>query len=202
MEDNLLKAATWGSEAHKYQTRKNDKSSYFCHPLAVAWFLQDKIKIRDSYVLTAAILHDVVEDTNKTLKDVSDTFGHYVAKIVAEVSDDKSLSKADRKRAQLEHVADKSDEAKLVKAADMWHNLTTLINDAPADWTVERVQGYFIWKKMIYLKGIKGLNYRIDTIMDELFDTTIFVGGKEYPAIPCDDDQLDEACANHLATLN
>jgi guanosine-3',5'-bis(diphosphate) 3'-pyrophosphohydrolase len=72
-----------------------------------------------------------------------------VAGVVAEVTDDKSLPKARRKRLQVEHAAKASGRAKLVKLADKICNLEDILESPPADWTVERKREYFDWAKEV-----------------------------------------------------
>jgi hypothetical protein len=55
-------------------------------------------------VLAAALLHDTLEDTETTLVELGAAFGDEIAAIVAEVSDDKTLEKAERKRRQIAHA--------------------------------------------------------------------------------------------------
>ena len=73
------------------------------------------------------------------------TYNESLFSIVDEVSDDKSLPKAERKRLQIEHAAHSSREAKLVKLADKIHNLRDLERTTPVGWTEERVREYFQW---------------------------------------------------------
>ncbi len=56
----------------------------------------------DPFVLAAALLHDTIEDTDTTYDELVEAFGKRVADIVAEVTDDKTLEKSERKQAQLE----------------------------------------------------------------------------------------------------
>jgi len=65
--------------------------------------------------IAAALLHDTVEDTETSLDEIEARFGAAVAAVVAEVTDDKNLPKAERKRLQVVKAAAKSDRAKLVK---------------------------------------------------------------------------------------
>ena len=53
---------------------------------------------------SAAILHDTLEDTQTTPAELRDAFGDRIASIVEEVTDDKNLPKAERKRLQIEHA--------------------------------------------------------------------------------------------------
>ena len=58
--------------------------------------------------MIAALLHDAIEDCEVPRKLIAATFGEEVAAIVSEVTDDKRLPKAKRKRKQIETAADKS----------------------------------------------------------------------------------------------
>lgn len=81
--------------------------------------------------LQAALLHDTVEDTDTTPTELEAKFGPVVARIVQEVTDDKSLPKRERKRVQVEHAAQCSRQAKLVKLADKLYNLRDLNRCTP-----------------------------------------------------------------------
>lgn len=84
-----------------------------------------------------------VEDTETSMTELMEKFGPVIAGIVAEVTDDKTLPKEERKRLQVAKAATKSDEAKLVKIADKISNLRDIVVSPPADWSVERRQNYF-----------------------------------------------------------
>lgn len=79
----------------------------------------------------AALLHDTVEDTDTTLAELEAKFGPIVARIVQEVTDDKSLSKQERKQLQVEHAPHCSHQAKLVKLSDKLYNLRDLNRCTP-----------------------------------------------------------------------
>lgn len=82
-------------------------------------------------VMQAALLHDTVEDTDTTFEELESVFGATVARIVQEVTDDRSLLKAERKRLQVEHAPHCSHQAKLVKLADKLYNLRDLNRCTP-----------------------------------------------------------------------
>lgn len=67
----------------------------------VAHILANEAGVTDLDVLLAAILHDTVEDTDTTLNEIEWNFGERVRGIVAEVTDDKSLPKQERKKLQV-----------------------------------------------------------------------------------------------------
>lgn len=83
------------------------------------------------FVLQAALLHDTVEDTDTSPAELEAKFGPIVARIVQEVTDDKSLPKQERKRQQVEHAPHCSRQAKLVKLADKLYNLRDLNRCTP-----------------------------------------------------------------------
>ena len=65
--------------------------------------------------IVTALLHDTIEDTETTEQELVRLFGQEVTAIVLEVTDDKALPKAERKRLQIENAPDISRRAKLVK---------------------------------------------------------------------------------------
>jgi len=75
---------------------------------------------------------------------------------VAEVTDDKSLPKEERKRLQIEKTPAKSRRAKLLKIADKTSNLRGLINSPPVGWTEARLRDYVVWAKNV-VQSCRGL---------------------------------------------
>lgn len=114
--DLILEAAAFAADRHRRQRRKDEEASpYINHPLALAHILSREGKVSDPIVLCAALLHDTVEDTETTLDELERRFGAEVAAIVAEVTNDETLPKAEQKRLQVANAASKSSGAKLVK---------------------------------------------------------------------------------------
>lgn len=103
--------------------------------IGVAQILTAEGNVTDLNVLMAAILHDTVEDTDTTFDELEQRFGSKIRRIVEECSDDKTKSKLERKRLQIEHAKDASFEAKLVKLADKLYNLRDLERSIPRGWT-------------------------------------------------------------------
>jgi (p)ppGpp synthase/HD superfamily hydrolase len=147
----FVRAASFAAMKHKEQRRKNASADpYINHPLAVANVLVEcGILYTYEEVLIGAVLHDTVEDTNTTLDELEKLFGPYIAHLVAEVTDDKSLSKTERKRLQITHAKHASVSAKLIKLADKYDNLRGLLADAPKGWAPSRIQGYFLWAREV-----------------------------------------------------
>ena len=152
----LFKALAFAAHKHRDQRRKDAEASpYINHPIALADVLVNEGGVTDVEVLCAALLHDTVEDTATTHEELVDAFGSRIARIVAEVTDDKHLPKAERKRLQVEHAPHLSHEAKLVKLADKLCNLRDVADRPPAGWDLPRRREYFEWAKQV-IDGLRG----------------------------------------------
>ena len=150
----VLRAAERAAQLHQDQRRKGaHKRPYINHPLEVAQRLAAVAGITDPEILAAALLHDTVEDTTATEQDILDEFGSRVADLVAEVTDDKSLQKAERKRLQVEHAPHLSPEAGLIKISDKTSNVLDLVRDPPPDWPHQRLVAYLDWAEAV-VRGI------------------------------------------------
>jgi hypothetical protein len=103
------------------------------------------------------LLHDGVEDQEVPVEMIAREFGKQVADIVMEVTDDKTLSKDERKRKQIEAAPKKSREAKLIKLADKTSNLRAIASSPAADWSVKRRLEYIEWAKNV-VAGLRGMS--------------------------------------------
>ena len=106
--DNLSKildAASFAAKKHKDQKRKgSDGEPYINHPIEVANLLTNVGGVNDPDMIIAALLHDTVEDCGVSFEEIEEKFGTVVADYVRELTDDKSLPKAERKQLQIEHA--------------------------------------------------------------------------------------------------
>ena len=165
----VIRAMAFVANKHRNQRRKDaDASPYINHPIALADVLANEAFIQDERVVIAAILHDVLEDTETTEQELVRNFGQDAADLVSEVTDDKKLPSAERKRLQVEHAGKLSRRAKLIKVADMVCNLRDVANSPPKDWPLERRQEYFDWAKAV-VDGVKGAHPELERIFDEAF---------------------------------
>lgn len=126
----LLKSAFYfAKKAHKGQFRHSGEP-YFTHPLAVAQIVADLTS--DTAVTIAALLHDVVEDTDVCLETIKNLFGDQVAKMVdgvTKISKTVIACKETRKTASLNKLttAIESDRSiGIIKLADRLHNMETI----------------------------------------------------------------------------
>ena len=165
----LLKALAFAAHKHRDQRRKDAEASpYINHPIALADVLMNEGGVTDVEVLCAALLHDTVEDTATTHEELANAFGSRIARIVAEVTDDKALPKSERKRLQVEHAASISREAKLVKLADKICNLRDVMERPPAKWDLQRRREYFDWAKQV-VDRMRGVHPRLESQFDDIY---------------------------------
>lgn len=125
----VRRAHAFGEEAHRGQFRKSGEA-YIYHPLAVAQILAHMQL--DAVTVTAAILHDVIEDTDAVASELESRFGAEVAHIVEGVSKLDRASDQSRESAQAHSLRKlllaMTDDIRviLVKLADRLHNMRTL----------------------------------------------------------------------------
>ena len=164
----FVKAVAFAADKHRTQCRKDaDASPYINHPIALANVLANEGGVTDVVVLSAAVLHDTIEDTNTTAEELTAIFGAKITATVLDVTDDKSLDKHVRKQRQIEHAPHISKEAKLVKLADKICNLRDILASPPADWSPERKQGYFDWAAKV-VAGVRGVHPELEAVFDGL----------------------------------
>ena len=80
--------------------------------------------------------------------------------LVAEVTDDKTLPKAERKALQVLHAAQASPRAKMIKMADKTSNLRSLVASPPAGWSAERIADYVDWAERVIV-GCRDANAQL-----------------------------------------
>ncbi len=159
---SLLDALEYAAEMHRDQRRKGAEASpYINHPIQVARLLASVGGVSDLPALMAAILHDTIEDTTTEKQDLVERFGDEVAGLVEEVSDDKSLPKAERKKQQVDHSPHLSDRAKMIKIADKICNVRDIAENPPAHWDLDRRRRYFDWANAV-VDGCRGVNDELE----------------------------------------
>jgi len=164
----FTKSAHFAARMHSGQTRKGDEEApYINHPLEVVNLLTNIGMVEDFNILIAAALHDTIEDTETTKEEIIELFGDEVCKMVLELTDDKSLPKAERKQKQIEHAPNLSHGAKLVKLADKISNIRDVVENPPVGWSNERRREYVEWGEKV-VAGLRGANKNLEKHFDEL----------------------------------
>jgi (p)ppGpp synthase/HD superfamily hydrolase len=137
-------AEDFATEAHAGQLRKYSGKPYIEHPLAVIELLMRYYDV-DETVLTAALLHDVVEDTEVTIEEIGQIFGKEVAELVYDLTDHftpenyPNKNRVERKKLENERLATISDDAKKIKVCDIADNLSSIVAADPR-WGVRIMQ--------------------------------------------------------------
>ncbi len=174
IKDVVIRAIEFAAQRHSGQTRKgNTKSPYINHPIKVVSLLID-FQENDSNLLSAAALHDVIEDTargdreiQQLEKIIEEKFGNKVLSIIWEVTDDKQLPFKERKQKQIQDTPNLSHEAKKIKIADKICNLTDLKEDPPVGWSNERKNTYIEWAGKV-IEGARGVNGELEAYFDKI----------------------------------
>ncbi len=146
----LLRAACFAADKHGAQRRKGGAAEpYVNHVLEVARLVADALETSDEPLVMAALLHDTLEDTETSYEELTGLFGEDVASLVAEVTDDKTLPNAERKRLQVEHAATRTRRAQMIKIADKISNLRSMAVSPPAGWDEARKREYVKWARAV-----------------------------------------------------
>jgi len=165
----VIEALAFSAHKHRDQRRKDSRASpYINHPIDLANVLCNEGGIRDEVVICAALLHDTIEDTETSPEELRHRFGDDICAVVLETTDDKRLTKRERKRLQIEHASGLSRQAKLVKLADKICNLRDIAHSPPERWDLERRQRYFDWARQV-VDGLRGVDARLERAFDEAF---------------------------------
>lgn len=120
--DAWQRAASFAARHHLHQLRRDGKTPYAAHPFRVAMTLRHVFEIADPVAITAALLHDVIEDTTVDYDDLAEEFGTEVADVVAALSKDARMPEPERERAYDEQLSRAGWRAKAIKLADVYDN--------------------------------------------------------------------------------
>lgn len=162
---DLARAYHFAAVRHLNQQRKGKAGEpYINHLTEVADLVATATGGDDVELVIAAVLHDVLEDTETSFDELVEAFGPQVAAMVAEVSDDKTLPKSERKRMQIEHAAQLTHGAKVIKLADKTANLRSLDKSPPADWDAARIADYADWALAV-ADGCRGANPALESLL-------------------------------------
>jgi len=133
---SIREAHAFALERHKGQYRKFTKEPYIRHPEQVVCILA--LYSTNDSMLTAAMLHDVVEDTYTTIYEVQETFGKEVADLVSELTEDPKTKKTFGKKIYMSmHINNLSSKAFTIKLADRLHNIMGLLDPRMSEGFVE-----------------------------------------------------------------
>lgn len=163
----VLKAADAAARWHVNHRRKGAaQEPYINHLLEVASLVAEATEGKDPELIAAALLHDAIEDQEVPAEIIERDFGPRVLALVREVTDDKTLDKATRKRLQIEKANTRSRGAKLIKLADKTSNLRSVATSPAPEWSDERRLDYIAWAKQV-VAGLRGASKWLEDQFDE-----------------------------------
>ncbi|MBP2229157.1 (p)ppGpp synthase/HD superfamily hydrolase [Azospirillum agricola] len=166
---DFARALDFAAHKHIDQRRKGVRAEpYVNHLSEVALLVAEATGGADPVVVIAALLHDTLEDTDASYEEIERLFGPEVVKVVAETTDDKRMSKAERKQHQIDAAPTASTRAKLVKLADKVSNLRSMAASPPADWPLTRKVEYFEWAHAV-VAGLRGTDARLEALFDRAY---------------------------------
>jgi guanosine-3',5'-bis(diphosphate) 3'-pyrophosphohydrolase len=163
----VSEAAELAARCHNGMARKGrGNEPYINHLAEVANLLSAATDGRDAELVAAGWLHDTIEDTATTHDELAQRFGLRVAGLVAEITDDMSLPKSERRRRQVVDAPHKSAGAKLIKIADKISNVRARIHADPTAEEREDLDDYTAWAEQV-VAGCRGVNAALDSLFDE-----------------------------------
>ncbi len=128
----LLEAVSFTARAHQGQLRKDRQTPYASHPFRVCLIVCQVFGIAEPDVLSAALLHDTIEDTPADFDDLAERFGTEVATWAGLLTKDMRLPEAQREAVYKEVLAMAPWQVKVCKLADIYDNLLDSSQLAPA----------------------------------------------------------------------
>ena len=166
----LFRALSFAADHHRFGRRKGEEASpYINHPIDVAAELAE-VGVTDHEILSAALLHDTLEDTDATPADLEREFGPRVRRLVEALTDDPNLASRERKQLQLERAGGLETDAKGIRIADKICNARD-VGFAPAQgWSLDRRREYLDWTEQVVSRckgALPALDDRYVAVLEE-----------------------------------
>jgi guanosine-3',5'-bis(diphosphate) 3'-pyrophosphohydrolase len=139
-ESSWQRAVSFAARRHEGQLRKDGKTPYVAHPVRVAFIIRHLFDIADETAITAALLHDLIEDTKTDYDEIANEFGSAVADAVAAVSKDGRRPHELRESEYDKQVAAASWQARLIKLADVYDNYCDSRDDKERTRSAQKAQ--------------------------------------------------------------
>ena len=142
----MLEAASFAARAHRHQMRKDGSTPYIAHPFRVCLIVRQVFGIDDPEFLSAALLHDTIEDTTTDFDDLQERFGERVAGWVADLSKDMRKPDEQREEEYMAGLAAADPAVKIAKLADIFDNLidSQHLSGKARERTLERSRKYLV----------------------------------------------------------
>ncbi|HEY3373276.1 MAG TPA: RelA/SpoT family protein [Prolixibacteraceae bacterium] len=164
----IQKAFEFANNAHAGVKRKSGEP-YIIHPLSVAKIVVEEIGLSATSIISA-LMHDVVEDTDYTLEDISNLFGEKVASIVDGLTKltDEFTPQQDSKQANnfRKMLMTLSDDVRviLIKIADRLHNMRTLDSMLPTKQLKIAAETLYIFAPLAHRLGLYAIKSELEDL--------------------------------------
>ena len=167
----LDKAFNLASEGHKDQKRHSGEP-YITHPLHVAIYLSELSM--DIETIVSAILHDLIEDTDITYKQIKKDFGVEVADIVDGVTKIDKINYNSKEEAKAEAIRkmvvamSKDIRVLILKLADRLHNIETI--EYLKDWKKEKIaqETLYVYAPLAHRLGLQNIKHKLEDVSFEI----------------------------------
>ena len=166
--DLVHRSYALAEEAHRPQRRKSGEP-YILHPIAVAMIVANEIGLAANPIC-AALLHDVVEDTDYTAEDIEHQFGPKIASIVVGLTKisggvfvDQAVKQAENVRKLLLTMSD-DIRVMLIKLADRLHNMRTLAAQRPEKQRKIAIETQYIYAPMAHRLGLFPIKTELENL--------------------------------------
>ena len=170
------KAFYFAANAHCNQRRRTGEP-YIYHPIAVATIAAEDIGLGRTSI-TCALLHDVVEDTDYTLDDISNMFGEKVAHIIDGLTKLDKVENAESMQAEnfKKIISSLSYDIRvvLIKLADRLHNMRTLSSMPPHKQLKIASETSYIYAPLAYRLGLHSIKNELEDLSLKYRDPVIY----------------------------
>ena len=172
--DKIRAAYEFAAAAHQGQLRK-DGSPFVTHPLAVAQIVAEELHL-DSESIEAALLHDVIEDTDATYDDVAKLTSPTVADLVEGVSKLTRIQYATKEDEQMENLRkmliamSKDIRVILIKISDRLHNMRTMEYQTPAKQKQKSLETMEIYAPIAHRLGMQRMKWELEDLSLKYLD--------------------------------
>ena len=170
-----IRASYEFARAHHGEQRRKSGEPYITHPLAVAQIVAEELHL-DSESIEAALLHDVIEDTDATYEDVAKLTSPTVADLVEGVSKLTRIQYATKEDEQMENLRkmliamSKDIRVILIKISDRLHNMRTMEYQSPTKQKQKSLETMEIYAPIAHLLGMQRMKWELEDLSLKYLD--------------------------------
>ena len=163
------------AKQHHGEQRRKSGELYITHPLAVAQIVAEELHL-DSESIEAALLHDVIEDTDATYDDVAKLTSPTVADLVEGVSKLTRIQYATKEDEQMENLRkmliamSKDIRVILIKISDRLHNMRTMEYQSPAKQKQKSLETMEIYAPIAHRLGMQRIKWELEDLSLKYLD--------------------------------